>query len=365
MKKKQILVVVAVLVALVAIAGIYLATRAPSGAVRIGAVFPLTGDVASYGRAAQRGIDLGVAEINEAGGVAGRPIEVIYEDDESEPGTSINAMRKLISVDGVDVVLGSAASSVTLALCPLAEENEVVLITPISSSPELVAECGSHFFRVCPSDVMQARLMADWLHEENLSRAALIYVNNSWGQGLREEFRSAFAAHGGTVVAQEACNEGDRDLRTQISKVMEENPEAVYAITYGREGGALLRQARELGLSAPIFGADVWGSPELRETAGDATAGVRIIAPSTFSGSQYEDFARRFRERNGEDPDVYAAYAYDMIHIIAHAIEEADTRGISIRDALARTEYEGITGTTRFDEHGDVVGKGFERRTLE
>jgi len=363
--KKQVLIVVVVLVVLAVLAGVYVATRSTASAVKIGAVFPLTGDVASYGHAAQRGIELGVTEINEAGGVGGRPIEIVYEDDQNQPATAINAMRKLVSVDGVQVILGSAASSVTLALCPVAQENNVVLMTPISSSPELTTECGNYFFRVCPSDVTQARLMADWLHDESYTSGALLYVNNSWGQGLREEFQSAFTAHGGTIVAQEACNEGDRDIRTQIAKLKEVDPDVVYAITYGREGGAFLRQAQELGLSAPIFGADVWGSPELRETAGDAAKGVRIIVPATFSGPHYEDFVRRFRKRNGEDPDVYAAYAFDMIHIIASALERVEAEGILLRDAVAQTEYEGITGTTRFDENGDVVGKGFEHRTLQ
>lgn len=207
--------------------------------------------------------------------------------------------------------------------------------------------------------------MADWLREEGYRKVALLYVNNSWGQGLREEFRRIFTEHGGTVVAEEACNEGDRDLRTQISKLMERSPEALYAITYAREGGALLRQARELGFSQPIYGADVWGSPELRETAGETTRGVKIIVPSTFSGLDYDAFADSYRERYGEDPDVYAAYAYDMIRIIADTAERADRDNITIREALSGIEYNGVTGLTRFDEHGDVVGKGFERRTLQ
>jgi ABC-type branched-subunit amino acid transport system substrate-binding protein len=356
---------VIVLVVLATLAGIYVAMRGNSNAVKIGAVFPLTGDTASYGHAAQRGIDLGVSEINDDGGIDGRPIQIIYEDDQGQPTTAVNAMRKLISVDAVEVILGSAGSSVTLAMCPLAEESDVVLITPISSSPQLATECGDHFFRVCPSDVMQARLMANWIREENIDRVALLYVNNSWGQGLREEFHSAFTAQGGTIVAQEACNEGERELRSQIARIKETNPDAVYAVTYSREGGAFLRQARELDLSAIIFGADVWGSPELVETAGDAARGVHIITPATFGGERYNEFVRRFREQYQEDPDVYASYAYDMIYIVAGAVEQAKTYGGSIRDVLARTEYEGITGTNRFDEHGDVVGKGFEQRTLE
>ena len=365
MKNKKRLTTIATIAVLAAAAFIYLASHNTSNGVKIGAVFPLTGDVASYGRAAQRGIDLGVAEINAAGGIGGQPIEILYEDDQNQPSTAINALRKLVSVDRVQAVLGSAASSVTLALCPVAKENQVVLVTPISSSPELTTQGGDFFFRVCPSDVLQAKLMAEWLHEEKFSRVALLYVNNSWGQGLRVEFQTAFSTHDGTIIAQEACNEGDLDLRTQISKLKESNPDVVYAITYGREGGAFLRQAQELGLSVPVFGADVWGSSELRETAGDTARGVRIYAPASFSGPRYETFVRQFKERNGEDPDVYAAYAYDMVHIVAQAIRTSESEGITVRDALVDTEYDGVTGMTRFDEHGDVIGKGFERRKLK
>lgn len=329
----------------------------------LGSILPLTGDVASYGKAAQRGIDLAVEEINAKGGINERKIKVIYEDDQGRSAPAIAAMQKLVSVDKVPLVFGSAASSVSVSLCPVANREKVVLITPISSSKELTEVGGPYFFRTCPSDVVQAGMMADWLKKDGHRKAGVIFVNNSWGQGLKDEFVNRFEAAGGKVVAIESCKEGERELRTHLSKIKEAGPDAIYGITYGREGGALLRQAKELAIRLPMYGADVWGSPELVETAQDAASGVNVIVPAKFKGAKYEVFAKSFKDRYGKDPGVYASYAYDMAYIVFAALEKAE-RGDALRAAIAATSYEGVTGLTEFDEKGDVVGKGFERKTL-
>ncbi len=334
-----------------------------SNRIVLGSILPLTGDVASYGIAAKRGIDLSLDEVNARGGVKGKRIEVIYEDDQGKSAPAISAMQKLVSVNKVPLVFGSAASSVSVALCPLANREKVVLISPISSSKDLTTVGGRFFFRTCPSDVVQAAMMAEWFKEDNRKTAGIIYVNNSWGQGLKDEFVSKFEQQGGKVAAVEACKEGERELRTQLSKIVASNPDAMYAITYGKEGGALLRQARELAIKLPIYGADVWGSPELIETAQDAASGARIIVPEKFKGAKYDAFADAFQKRYGEAPDVYASYAYDTAYAVFASLEKAD-RGDTLRDAIAALSYEGVTGQTRFDKNGDVVGKGFQRKVL-
>lgn len=338
--------------------------KSDSPTITIGAVLPLTGDTASYGKAAQRGIDLALGNNRNAQSLHTAPaIHVLYEDDQGQASKAISAMQKLISVDKVPVVMGSAGSSVTLAMCPIANREKVVLITPISSSKELSEKGGAFFFRVCPSDVVQASLMADWILEEGHRRVGVIFVNNSWGQGLQEEFARNFTAHGGQLAIVESCREGDRDLRAQLTKMKSLNPEAIYAITYGREGGALLRQARELGLATPFYGADVWGSPELVEAGGDATKGAKIIVPKKLEGPLYDEFAKAFQQKYGEKPDVYAAYSYDMATIVGRAVRSGK-KGESLRAVIAGTHYEGVTGAIQFDARGNIIGKGFERKTL-
>ena len=331
--------------------------------LKIGAVLPLTGDIASYGQAARKGIDLAVMEINANAGAQGRQFRIIYEDNQGKATESVTAMQKLISIDGVSVVMGAAASSNTLALAPIANREQVVLISPISSSKSLTDEGGPFFFRVCPSDVVQAQMMAEWFVENGHQRAAVIYVNNSWGQGLKDEFVSRFEAAGGEVVTAEGIQEGDRDIRTPLTRSKAEKPDALYAITYGREGGALLRQAVELNFGSPIYGADVWSSPELAETAMEAASGVGIIAPASFEDERYERFAQAFTGKYGEAPDIYATYAYDMTMIVIQALQKGPT-GSEVRDFLLGMTYEGASGLTRFDENGDVVGKGFARVVL-
>ena len=331
--------------------------------LELGAVLPLTGDTASYGQAAQRGIDLAVETINAGGGVNGKMVKVVYEDTQGQATVAVSGFQKLITVNQVPLVFGAAASSISLALCPIANEEKVILFSPISSSQALTKEGGPFFFRVCPSDVVQAFMMAEWIQEEGHRTAGVIFVKNSWGEGLKNEFESRFQAIGGEVVAIEAVQEGVRDLRAQLTKVKAADPDALYAITYGREGGALLRQAKELAFTKPIYGADVWGSPELLETAGDAANGVQIVVPTKLEGSDYESFAAKFQSKYGEEPDTYAAYAYDMTIIAVDALRKAPS-GEELRRALGATSHEGVTGLTRFDENGDVVGKGFQRKIL-
>jgi len=336
---------------------------ASSNLTLVGAILPQTGDIASYGKAARKGIDLAVEDLNAHAPVGAPRLKIVYEDDAGKTDQALSAMEKLISVDRVSAVLGSAASSVTLALCPVAARSKVVLISPISSSKDLTLRGGSYFFRVCPSDVVQAGLMARWITEEGHRRTALLYVNNSWGQGLKQEFIENFERLGGKITGIEACNEGERDLRVQLTKLKASQPDSLYAITYGKEGGALLRQAQQLAFSVPTYGADVWGSPELVQTAGEAAVGVKILVPAKFEGPRYASFAKEFRRRYGEAPDTYAAYAYDAMQVLGQALRPPRV-GESLRAAVASTNFDGVTGAIRFDTHGDAVGKGFTKRVL-
>lgn len=135
-------------------------------------------------------------------------------------------------------------------------------------------------------------------------------------------------------------------------------------MTYGKEGGALLRQAQELAFGSEIYGADVWGSPELRSSAGDAAKGAKIITPKEFSGSKYSSFSDSFQKSYGTQPDTYASYAYDMAMLSLVALKNNRRGDDALRDALRATVHDGVTGQTRFDSQGDVVGKGFERNIL-
>lgn len=362
---KNIKVLIAVMIML-SVFFLVSCTKEKSTEIKLGAVLPLTGDTASYGKNAQNGIDLAVDEINQSGGIGGKKIVVAYEDDKGKANEALNAMNKLITINKVPALMGSAGSSVTLAMCPVANQNKVVLISPISSSKELTDKGGAYFFRVCPSDAFQSRILADWIWEKGYKSVGMIYVNNSWGQGLKDEFITSYEMKGGKVVMAEATVEGQKDFKTVISKVIGSKPEALFAPTYGIEGGILLKQVKEMKANLPIFGADVWSSPELVTSGGNATEGVYLTLPAKPSGPKYDVFVQKFKTKYGKDPDVYAAYSYDMLQIIAQGLKEGNTSGEKMQVYLRSMHaFDGVTGLTKFDDHGDVITKSFSKQQIE
>lgn len=225
---------------------------------RVGAVLPLTGDIASYGISSKNGIDLAVEKINND---STQKIKLIidYQDSKGEKQAAVNIFQKFATVNKYQVVIGEAASSVSQALIPIATSNKVLQISPVSSSPELTSD--DYFFRICPSDAFQAVISANWVLAEGYKKAGILYVNNAWGKSLMELFKKNFESGGGHIQIIESSNENDRDFKTQITKLLSSDIDAIYCPTYGKEGGIVLKQLKELGNTKPIYGADVWSSP--------------------------------------------------------------------------------------------------------
>jgi branched-chain amino acid transport system substrate-binding protein len=352
--------VIAAIVVVVVVVAMREGTEAKG--LRIGAVLPLTGDIASYGKRAQKGIELALEHLQSPGGGA---ITVEFQDGKGDAKESVTLMNKFCSIDKVPVVIGAAASSVSLAMVPVANRNRVVQISPISSSPELTEKGGDYFFRVCPSDAFQAVILAKWMSEMGVKSVGILYVNNSWGGSLKDRFVAEFKALGGTIATEEACLEGDRDFRTQLTRVVSLKPDAIYSPTYGKEGGLILKQLRELGWTGKVFGSDVWSSPELLASAGKAAEGVYLVKPMDPSGAKWDAFRETFKAKYGEEPDVYAAYAYDIVMILAEAVKADARTGPEIREFLLKMPpHEGVTGATQFDAKGDCNTKPFARMSI-
>jgi branched-chain amino acid transport system substrate-binding protein len=269
-------------------------------------------------------------------------------------------------VNKVPLIFGGASSPESLAMVPLANRDQVVLLSSVSSSPELARVGGKYFFRICPNDAYQAVILAEWMRERGIGTVATMFLNNSWGSELKNAFEAKFSSLGGKVVSTESCDPGATTFRAQIPKMLAANPEAIFSPTYGKEGGLFLRQLKEAGYKGLVFGGDVWSSPELIETAGNAADGVFFCVPSQFSGPAFDAFAATYKQRYGSEPDIYAALSYDMAKIVCEGIGKGNVTGEALRAYLASMpEYTGVTGPTRFAENGDVIGKAFSRKVWQ
>ncbi|MCX6344597.1 MAG: ABC transporter substrate-binding protein, partial [Armatimonadetes bacterium] len=329
--------------------------------------FPLTGEVASYGQKAKKGIELAIEDINKNGGVLGRKVTVDFQDDRNDKKQAVSIVTKFATIDKVPVILGSAGSGVTLAVAPIANQNKVLLVSPISSSTELSTKGGQYFFRTAPADDQQAEILANWVADSGAKNVAVVYTNNAWGKPLADGFSQRFSSRGGKVILAEGVAEGSSDFRTIIAKLKRlPKLDAVVSPTYPKEGGVFVRQIKELGFSVPLFGGDNWGSPEFRKIAGRSVEGVRYTAPSESASPEYKKFAKRYKTKFKEDPDIIGACSYDAAMAVFKAMEASKSvDATNVKAALGKVSFVGVSGNIAFKENGDLASEAFGRMTIK
>ncbi|MFM1748379.1 MAG: hypothetical protein RLZZ188_2045 [Verrucomicrobiota bacterium] len=327
--------------------------------VRIGFFMSITGRDASFGEASLRGARLAVEEINAAGGVLGRPLALVVEDNRSVAGESATAAKKLITRDRVVALVGECSSARTLEAAPVAQAAGVPLVTPASTSPRVTA-VGDAVFRVCFIDPFQGEVLAAFARRRlGLRRAALLVEAGSpYSTGLADYFSRTFKALGGEVVATQRYAGADTDFRAQLTAIRAAGADALFLPGYYVAAGLVARQARELGLKAVLLGGDGFEAPQLLEIGGEALEGAHYS--THFSPEAASPAARRlvgaYRTRHGEVPNGLAALSYDAVGLIADALRRAGTtEAAALRRALAATrDFPGATGTTTLDERRDA-----------
>lgn len=353
---KKLLTIILVLA--IASAGLILGCAKEEKDIIIGAVLPLTGDAAMYGESAKRAIGLAVEEINMAGGIDGRKVRIIYEDDQALPDKGVSAFQKLITVDRVPVVIGAMPSSVTLAIAPIAEKNKIVLFSPASSNPK-ITEAGDYIFRNDVSDVFEGEKMAEEAWQRlGLKKIAVLYINNDYGVGIKDVFTQKFKALGGEITGLETFEQRATDFRSQLTKIKKTGPEAVYVVGY-KEQIQILKQYKELGIKAQILATIMLEDPEIIQNVGDAAEGAiytyRAYNPESEE-REVQEFVRNFKAKYGVEPDNWAAQSYDALRIVALAIERGGYDSEGIKKALYGIKaFPGVSGLTTFDENGDVI----------
>lgn len=331
--------------------------QGPASASRpilLGLFGALTGSEAGLGQYTDMGATLAMEEINAAGGVLGRTLELIREDNRSVAGESSTAVKKLIARDHVVAIIGDGNSGRCLEAGPRCQEAGIPMVSPAATNPK-VTEIGDFIFRVCFTDPFQGTVMARFARQNlKLSKVGLLVDTSApYSVGLAEFFRQGFEAEGGRIVSEQRFTGGDKDFRAQLTALKGKGVEAVFAPSYYTSGGLILRQARDLGLSVPMLGSDGWEAPELLEVAGATADGAYF--PVHFSLENTEaassGFVARFTRRFGKSPTGVSALAFDTLALIAEAIRRAGAaESVKIRDALAATrDFGGITGRITID----------------
>ena len=335
--------------------------------IKIGMVYELTGNTASYGTSAANGAKLAFKEINASGGVLGKQIKIISADNKGEPSESANAMSKVISQDKVVAVTGFTISSCGIAASAVAEANKIPFVAAATVNPkvtfdERTGKVKDYTFRACFIDSFQGTVGANFaLNGLKAGKTAIMTDSSSdYSKGLTEIFRSTYVKAGGKIVAEESYLQKDQDYKPILTKIKAQNPDLLYIPGYYEDVGKIIKQARELGMTIPVLGADAWDSPVLVEMGGAQplnntyfTNFYSIEDKNPVSNS----FVDAYKKEYGQTPDSMAAMGYDAAKLLVDAIRRADsTDAKKIKEALAATKnFSSVSGEMSLNERHDAV----------
>ena len=333
------------------------AAGSASTEVLIGAVLPISGTISFYGIEERDGALLAIEEINAAGGLLGRQLRLVAEDDEGDAAKANQALTKLINVDKIGYVIGSATSGATMGMTQLAQSQKVVLMTPTGTNIN-VTTAGDYIFRACIIDPFQGVVGADFAYGTmGARRAALLYdAGADYNTGLAEEFAKRFVANGGQVVANEAYQTGDVDFNAQVTRIRAANPDIIFLPNYYYDLALQARQLRAQGITAPFLGGDGWDGliDHVQEEVLNSFWTALFAADTT--DPKGVALVRAFQSRFGRTPSSFAALAYDSMMLIADGIRAANSFDSSaVKDAIARINGSFATGNIRYDANRNPI----------
>ncbi|MEX2219475.1 MAG: ABC transporter substrate-binding protein [Phycisphaerales bacterium] len=321
--------------------------------VKVGHYASMTGSEATFGKSTDNGIRLAIKEINAAGGLGGKKIDLITYDDKSDGKEAGNAVTRLITQDKVVAILGEVASSRSLAGGQVAEQYGVPMITPSSTNPA-VTRNKKMVFRVCFIDPVQGAALATFVKDNlKLTKAAILYdQTQTYSKGLRDDFARAFKKMGGAVVSDQAYSAGDSDFSAQLSTIRSANPEIILIPGYYTEGGNIAIQARRMGITAPLIGGDGWDSAQLTAIGGRAIEGAYYSNHSSPDQPQMKDFVQKYKAEFGETPDALGGLGYDAMMVLFEAMKRAPSlESKALAAAIAQTKnFKGVTGNISIDK---------------
>ncbi|WP_094602682.1 Leu/Ile/Val-binding protein [Sporomusa silvacetica DSM 10669] len=335
--------------------------------LKIGVVYELTGNTATFGTAAANGAKLAFKEINAKGGVLGKQIQPIIADNKGEPAESTNAVTKVITQDKVVAITGFTVSSCGIAGSTVAEVNKIPLVAAATTNPKVTLDEKSgkakdYVFRACFIDPFQGTVAANFAINSLKVKTAVVLIDNSsdYSKGLSQFFKDSYTKNGGQIIAEEAYLQKDQDFKAILTKIKGLNPELIYLPGYYEEVGKIIKQAREMGITAPFLGGDAWDSPKLLEIGGAQPLNnthftnfysIEDTNPSSMA------FVDAFKKEYGQVPDSMAAMGYDAAYLLVDAIKRANSaEPAKIREALAATQsFKSVSGDMSLTSTHDAI----------
>lgn len=357
MKKIIAFAVVALLAMSMCFAGGDKESSADGAVVKIGFIGPLTGDYANYGTLCRQAVEMAIDEINAKGGVNGASIKLFAEDSEGDSQKALAAMEKLSSSDKVCAIIGPVLTGETFSVAERAQAEGIVIITP-SASHKDITNVGDYIFRTTPSDGLQGEVAGKyWSQVLGYTKLAVLYAKNDYSQGLYESMSEAFTQDGGQIVAAETFMVGDKDFKTQLTKLKNTDAQAIYLPDYTAEMAQILEQAAQLGIDKPFLSGDGFLSEEIYSLAGQYTDGVVYTASARVEESnKNKEFKDAYTARWGIGPDSFATNAYDATYILVSVIEKVGIDRKAIKTGMEQVkDFEGVNGIINFAPNGDLV----------
>jgi branched-chain amino acid transport system substrate-binding protein len=323
-------------------------------AIKIGAILPLTGDAAEYGNNDKNGIDLAVEQVNAAGGIKGRKLEVVYEDCQMDAKLAVAAINKL-GMQNVPAVIDDAVSTLALAMVPVANSNKQIIISTGASNPSL-SGISPYFFRIWNSDAEEGVFAARFAFRDlGVKNVAILYINNDYGLGLSKVFSEEFAKVGGVIVGTESFEKDSKEFRGQITKIKKKKLDAVYLVGYAAQTGIAAKQLLEQGIKTRIIGTVAMEDPQFVKLAGAASEAVLYPFPEQPTGDVVANFKQAFKQKYGKEPGLLCDCGYDAANLLVQALQQDAKTGEEIRSKLNMVKnYKGASGVISFDEKGDV-----------
>ncbi len=326
----------------------------------VGEYGSMTGSESTFGVSTHKGILMALDEVNKAGGINGKKIQLKSYDDQGQAAEAVTIITKLITQDKVSLILGEVASSRSIAAGTVAQQYKIPMVSPSSTNPK-VTQVGDYIFRVCFIDPFQGSVMAKFaINNLKLKKAAIFRdIKADYSVGLANFFVDEYKKMGGEIVADVSYSGGDMDFKSQLTSIKGKNPDVLFIPGYYTEVGLVARQARELGLKAVLLGGDGWDSEKLTEIGGDAVVGGYFSNHYSHEDKSpvVQNFVAQFKARYGEVPSGLAAQGYDAAMVAVDAMKRAtEMSPKAFREALAQTKnFQGVTGMITINEERNAV----------